>query len=118
MKAIKKKAAGAILKDRYENLISINSLKQQKVFSYRHACTYDRLGRFLLQYPQFILQLQWVSWADWFQKFGGEERLIKCLETELDDGSGDKSALWEQPLIPIEEVGVAVPEHIFMDESP
>ena len=40
----------------------------EKVFSFSHAARYDRLGRFLLEFPQFVSQLQFVKLNDWFQK--------------------------------------------------
>lgn len=39
-----------------------------KVLSHPHAARYDRLGRFLLEFPQFVNQLQFVKLNDWFQK--------------------------------------------------
>jgi hypothetical protein len=96
----RKKVKGVKLKDRYVE--AVKRLKQQKVYSYAHACTYDRLGRFLLEFPQFVYQLQVVSWADWFQNVddgaGGVKKLIKCLEVGLiADDDVEKSAFWKQP---------------------
>ena len=94
----RKNSKRTTLQSRYSNLIK--GLKQEKVLSYPHACTYDRLGRFLLHYPQFVFQLEWVSWADWFQSFDGDEKLIKRLKIELDDE--ENGAFWKRPLVRIE----------------
>jgi hypothetical protein len=91
----RKNSKRSSLQTRYANLIK--GLKQEKVLSYPHACTYDRLGRFLLQYPQFVFQLQWVSWADWFQSVGGEEKLIKRLKAELDEE--EEGEFWKHPVV-------------------
>jgi hypothetical protein len=101
---VRRKAKGVTLRDRYEKEISgLNQKQQQKIYSYAHVCTYDhRLGRFLLEFPQFVYQLQLVSWADWFRNVdaagGGVKKLIKCLEVGLtvDDDEGEKCAFWKQ----------------------
>jgi hypothetical protein len=52
----KRKKRGITLQDRYEE--AVNDVKVGKVYSYPQAAVYDRLGRFLLKYPQFLCQLQ------------------------------------------------------------
>ncbi len=36
-----------------------------KVLSFKQAEKYDWLGKFLLRFPRFVLQIQLVSLADW-----------------------------------------------------
>jgi hypothetical protein len=89
-----KERGGANLRKRYVK--EVGRLKQQKVYSYSQAAMYDRLGRFLVQYPGFVYQLQLVSLADWCQDVGddGDGKMIKCLETSL--FGGEKGAFWKQ----------------------
>jgi hypothetical protein len=61
------------LTDRYAFLV-----KEQVVMSFRQAARYDRLGKFLKQFPLFVYQRKWVTWADWFQKVS-DMVLIDCL---------------------------------------
>ena len=61
------------LTERYASLV-----KEQVVMSFRQAARYDRLGKFLKQFPLFVYQRKWVTWADWFQNVSGMV-LIDCL---------------------------------------
>jgi hypothetical protein len=73
---------------------------KEKVYSYSQAAIYDRLGRFLLQYPRFMFQLQLVTLTDWLQDVGG--KMITCLDDHLshDDENGK---LWKEIIISAEE---------------
>lgn len=74
------------LRDRYEKMVA--SLKsKQKVYSHTQAAVYDRLGKFLLEYPRFVYQLQWVSLADW-------SKVIKILGDRLAIDK-DSSTYWK-----------------------
>lgn len=50
-----------------------------KAFSYSHALKYDRLGRFLLECPNFLFQRKFVTLGDWFQFFDAKRTLIDGL---------------------------------------
>jgi hypothetical protein len=77
------------LRERYEKMVA--SLKsKQKLYSHSQAAVYDRLGKFLLEYPRFVYQLQWVSLADW----GKDGALIKSLRTHLSSNE-QSSAFWK-----------------------
>jgi hypothetical protein len=92
-----KKSGGLNLKKRYAK--EAGRLKQQKVYSYTHASTYDRLGIFLLKYPGFVYQLQLVSLADWCQDADDGKKMTKCLEASLLSDE-EKGTFWKlQPQI-------------------
>jgi hypothetical protein len=77
------------LRERYEKMVA--SLKsKQKLHSHSQAAVYDRLGKFLLEYPRFVYQLQWVSLSDW----GKDGALIKSLRTHLSSNE-QSSAFWK-----------------------
>lgn len=89
------KQKGTTLCDRYQTAVA--RLQQPKVYSFTQAAKYDRLGKFLVQFPGFVYQLQLVSLADWLQETG-EGRMIKCLGTFLSDE--EKGGFWkEHPVI-------------------
>lgn len=55
-----------------------------KVLSYSHARKYDRLGRFLLEFPNFLFQRKFVSFQDWMQVLegdGGRRSLLEEIQT-------------------------------------
>jgi hypothetical protein len=87
----RKKKKGVTLRDCYVEAVKRLQQKQQekqgKVYSYAQAAIYDRLGRFLIQYPQFVYQLQLVSLTYWYQNVGDDEKLVDVLEASI---SGDE----------------------------
>jgi hypothetical protein len=53
--------------------------------SFIQAAKYDRLGKFLAQYPLFVFQRKWTTLADWFQKIDGFDAvLVDCLPSIVD----------------------------------
>jgi hypothetical protein len=98
----RKKVNGETLRIRY--IEAVKHLEQRgKVYSFSQAAIYDRLGLFLLAYPRFVYELQWVMLKDWFQVVGeDDEKLIKCLENHL-KAEEDDGVFWKQPLLQIEE---------------
>jgi hypothetical protein len=50
------------LEQRYAALIA----EQADCLSFKQAYKYDRLGKFLAQFPLFVFQRKWTSLADWF----------------------------------------------------
>ena len=90
------------LKKRYKILVSHRFKKEDKVLSFRQAERYDRLGKFLLKFPKFMLQLQLVSLSDWFQKVDSiGKALLDSVEFILgSDDEGDELEFWrQQPLL-------------------
>ncbi len=53
----------ATLEERYVGLVS-----KTKSLHFEHARKYDRLGKFLSQFPLFVYQRKWTTLVDWFQK--------------------------------------------------
>jgi len=53
-------------------------------YTYSHASTYDRLGKFLLEFPGFLYQTLWWSHVDWTKTFGADgkrgKNLSRCCE--------------------------------------
>lgn len=47
-----------------------------KVLSYSHARKYDRLGRFLLEFPNFLFQRKFVSFQDWTRSSPNKDELF------------------------------------------
>ena len=45
---------------------------------FAQASNYDRLGKFLSQFPLFLFQSKWVTLSDWFQKVG-DSVLLDCI---------------------------------------
>ena len=46
--------------------------------SYKHACQYRDIGRFLKAYPGFIYQTQFVTKEQWTRTFNVASRLLRC----------------------------------------
>lgn len=47
---------------------------------YAQASNYERLGKFLSEFPAFVFQRQWITVADWFQKVEGKNAvLLDCI---------------------------------------
>lgn len=82
-----KDLGGLNLKKRFakevDRLKKTRNAKGKKVWSYTQASAYDRLGRFLVKYPQFVYQMQLVSLADWDRVVGDEGKMITILENRL-----------------------------------
>jgi hypothetical protein len=97
----KRKKRGITLQDRYKE--AVKDVKVGKVYSYPQAAVYDRLGRFLLKYPQFLCQLQLVTIADWSQRVvpgnARKAKLVDVVESRLLETEDD--AFWSQPLPPL-----------------
>ena len=99
---------GKKMPNRYK--FAIKDFDEGEVFSFVQAARYDRLGKFLLQYPRFADQMQLVSMSDWIQKVvvsrrGRDVVLLDALESLL---SEEKIKFWKQPVfaVPVEEVCV------------
>jgi hypothetical protein len=66
------------LRDRYAAIV----LKQLNGngLKYAQASNYERLGKFLSEFPAFVFQRQWITVADWFQKVEGKNAvLLDCI---------------------------------------
>jgi hypothetical protein len=74
------------LRERYEKMV-VSLKSKQKLYSHTQAAVYDRLGKFLLEYPRFVYQLQWGSLADW-------SKVIKILGARLAIDK-DSSTYWK-----------------------
>jgi hypothetical protein len=51
------------------------------VLSFRQAGKYDRLGKFLAQFPLFVYQRKWTTLSDWFQEVTKVAVLIDCIRS-------------------------------------
>ena len=71
------------LKERYEAYAN-RVKKDGKPLSFRQAQKYARLGQFLLKYPMFVFQLQFVTMNDWDRQFEGAT-LIDIVENVLNE---------------------------------
>lgn len=113
--SLKADGDGKTLKDKYNKLLP----KQEKAYSYSQACVYDRLGRFLITFPRFVFQLQFVTLKDWLQDVdsgdenedvegekSGNKKLIKRLEEVLDADDEGEGAFWKQ-LVPVDNIELA-----------
>lgn len=65
---------GLRLEQRYAELIATSKL--DSAFHFKHAAKYDRLGQFLLRYPDFLYQRQLVTLADWLERIGGKKSAV------------------------------------------
>jgi hypothetical protein len=66
------------MRDRYAAIV----LKQLNGngLKYAQASNYERLGKFLSEFPAFVFQRQWITVADWFQKVEGKNAvLLDCI---------------------------------------
>ena len=90
---------GKKLIDRYDNAV-----KGGDVFSFAQAARYDRLGRFLLQYPQFVNQLQFVTMKDWTEKSVVVGKKKKALMDAIEVLLPADVEFWKQQQEPIVEV--------------
>ena len=80
--------------------------EEGKVLSFKQAERYDRLGRFLLRFPRFVLQLQLVSLADWHKKFGAKV-LMDSLESLLEE---EQLQFWQEPVSLAHEMAAKEPQ--------
>ena len=89
-------------------MVLVKRLKAEegKVLSFKQAEKYDRLGKFLLRFPRFVLQLQMVSLADWHQKFGAKV-LMDSLESLLDE---EQLQFWQEPVSLADEMAAKEPQ--------
>jgi hypothetical protein len=57
---------GPILEARFQEYVNLALSDQikKKLISYSSACRYDRLGKFLLSFPKFVYQLEFVTLVD------------------------------------------------------
>ena len=92
------------LKDRYK--MEADRLKKHgNVILFAQASVYDRLGVFLLKYPKFVFQLQFVTLKDWMEKFftsNGEKRCVLDGVEELVSAEllvSWKEAIGEEPTV-------------------
>jgi hypothetical protein len=63
---------GGRIEQRYADLIATAKLESSS-FHFKHAAKYDRLGQFLLRYPDFLYQRQVVTLADWLERISREK---------------------------------------------
>ncbi len=65
------------LPERYAFLVK----DEVAVLSFRQAGKYDRLGKFLAQFPLFVYQRKWTTLSDWFQEVTEDAVLIDCIRS-------------------------------------
>lgn len=70
------KSKAATIQERY-NAIVMEKLNGNGLH-FAQASNYDRLGKFLSQFPLFLFQSKWVTLSDWFQKVGNSV-LLDCI---------------------------------------
>ena len=70
---LRSRQSRAKIRDRYEELT--RSIPQTTV-GFVQASRYERLGGFLVEFPQFVFQSQLVTVADWFQLVEGEKGVL------------------------------------------
>lgn len=85
----RRKGRGKKIQDRYT---SEAKRIGGRVYSFAQASRFDRIGKFLLKFPRFIYQTQFVTQADWFQPTGNNRRpFLDVVEQIL---NGDQLAFW------------------------
>jgi hypothetical protein len=71
------------IQERYSALVSELLEGHRDVLSYTQASRYERLGKFLVDFPLFVFQRKWVTLTDWFQKIdcgnGKDAVLVDCM---------------------------------------
>lgn len=71
------------IQERYSALVSELLEGRRDVLSYTQASRYERLGKFLVDFPLFVFQRKWVTLTDWFQKIdcgnGKDAVLVDCM---------------------------------------
>lgn len=60
------------IEERYAELVATAQLAS--AFHFSHAAKYDRLGQFLLRYPDFLYQRKFVTLADWLERISGKNK--------------------------------------------
>lgn len=63
------------IQERYEEIVA---KIEGSVLCFAQASRYERLGKFLADFPLFVYQRKWVTLADWFQKIDGKV-FLDCL---------------------------------------
>jgi hypothetical protein len=71
------KVKGVRIQQKYANVAG--KLASRAVLSYAQASRYERLGKFLEQFPRFVFQRKWITLADWFQKVDNGAVLLDCI---------------------------------------
>jgi hypothetical protein len=71
------------IQERYSALVHELLEGRRDVLSYTQASRYERLGKFLVDFPLFVFQRKWVTLTDWFQKIdcgnGQNAVLMDCM---------------------------------------
>lgn len=79
------------MRERYQEILNGLAARghgdtAKSMLSFAQASRYERIGKFLSEYPMFIYQRKWVTQADWFQKVEfkawngkGNVVLLDCL---------------------------------------
>ena len=102
------------LKDRYK--MEADRLKKHgNVIMFAQASVYDRIGTFLLKYPKFVFQLQFVTLKDWMEKFFTANGEKKCVLDGIEDIlSAERLVFWKEAVV--EEPSVS-PSRIQAEED-
>lgn len=105
------------VEQRYEAAVRPLKERGERVYGYRHAFSYNKLGRLLLRYPRLLYQLRLVSITEWLSKRNDGQTMMQALETHLNK---DADTVWlraplletSQPFPPLEHhtQGVYGPE--------
>jgi hypothetical protein len=69
------------IEERYAQLVAATKL--ESAFHFSHAAKYDRLGQFLLHYPDFLYQRKFVTLADWLERIGQKGAVIDLIPRVL-----------------------------------
>lgn len=77
-------SSSSSLKMRYEQEVRG---RMEGAYSYTQACKYDRVGRFLAEFPRFLYQTQFVRMGEWTRVLTKLERLVEGDEFWSDKGT-------------------------------
>jgi hypothetical protein len=73
------KSKEATMLERYEKILAEQLADREGVLKYVQASKYDRLGKFLARFPNFIFQRKWITLADWLQKVDKDKALVDLI---------------------------------------
>ena len=70
------------VRKRYANIVAAiegaQNMQGRRLLKFAQASRYDRVGKFLADFPCFLFQRQWVTLADWFHKVG-DHVFLDCV---------------------------------------
>ena len=105
------------LKVRYNELVDkhVREDKAEAILSFKQAEKYDRLGKFLHEFPKFIFQLQFVSLGDWVHGEVCSKVLVGRLKAHLGGvDNEEEKRFWQENVV----AAVAVAEGGGVEQPP